>query len=386
MVEELEMSKGDYESLLLVVDKIYESPFETTGWVDALDELTKFVGCMAADLYISHADAPPVMAHYGFFDDLMEEYLTHYHDQNGRVKAVQAKPTGGMVTDHDVVSRTEMSQSPFYQDFIFKYGYGLNIACAALNEPNESALFGVHYPFGVDPYTTENFRRLELVMPHISRAARLRNRLRISLDREHRLAAAIDKISLGIVLLDRKGEVVQVNAAGERLLAEARGMSIVHRQVRIEQPDLHRAMEQLVLTTIRQNPVEGGSGGAISIGSPASSPALSIHVFPVPHRASREESLGAIVVLSDSHSRIPSTAHDVVRTILELTSAEAQLTIALANGESIASYARRTSRSVETVRSQLKRTMQKTNVSRQSDLVRLTLNSVGFLVDNDEER
>ncbi|MCZ7599576.1 MAG: hypothetical protein M5U09_20075 [Gammaproteobacteria bacterium] len=223
MVEELEMSKGDYESLLLVVDKIYESPFETTGWVDALDELTKFVGCMAADLYISHADAPPVMAHYGFFDDLMEEYLTHYHDQNGRVKAVQAKPTGGMVTDHDVVSRTEMSQSPFYQDFIFKYGYGLNIACAALNEPNESALFGVHYPFGVDPYTTENFRRLELVMPHISRAARLRNRLRISLDREHRLAAAIDKISLGIVLLDRKGEVVQVNAAGERLLAEARG-------------------------------------------------------------------------------------------------------------------------------------------------------------------
>lgn len=49
----------------------------------------------------------------------MQVYLSQFQEYNGRVKAMQAKPAEGIVTDHDVATPNEMAKSPFYQDFDF---------------------------------------------------------------------------------------------------------------------------------------------------------------------------------------------------------------------------------------------------------------------------
>ena len=371
------MPQGEYRQLLRVIDRIYEASLDSAHWACALSELVAFTGAIAADLYITDTDHPPFISFTGISDELMHDYLAHFHDQNDRVKAIQLSSEGALVTDYDVTTPDEMARSPYYQDLLFKHGYGLFIGCNSLTRAGESALFGVHYGRGVDGYRKEHFRRLQLVMPHIRRAARLQNRIRTTGAKASRLAAAIDAVSSGIVLLDCNGEVVHCNLAAERLLSLNRGVRLRRRRVEIAQASLDRTLQRAIFEAIKRDPVSRGAGDAVSIDGETPTEALSLIVFPLPLRLSLEDCIGAIIVISEPFSRVPPAADVIVRAIFDLTPAEAQLAIALANGETVNSYAKRTGRSIETVRGQLKTIMGKTGVKRQSALVRLILNTLG---------
>jgi DNA-binding CsgD family transcriptional regulator len=77
----------------------------------------------------------------------------------------------------------------------------------------------------------------------------------------------------------------------------------------------------------------------------------------------------AIAVLSEP--RMGAAGAAMVQSLFDLTPAELSVVQAIAAGQTIASVARHTGRSVETVRSQLKAAMAKTGCSRQIDLVLL---------------
>lgn len=365
--------------LLSLVEEIYESSLDPVRWTDVLDKLSGFVGAIGADLYISRADVPPFVSFTGISDDLMHDYLTHFHDQNERVKAIARKPEGATVTDYDVVTRAEMARSPYYQEFLSKNGYGLFIGCSSLNRRDESALFGIHYARGVDAYRKEHFRRLQLVMPHVRRAAQLQNGLKTSIAKEARMAAVIDTISSGLVLLDRNRKIVHLNLAAERLLTKKTGAFITNQRVRLVQPDLDRRLQRITFDAIRRHVDTRDGGSALLVRSEHSSYPLSIVVFPLPLRVCLEDSVGAILVITEPFARVPTIALDIIMAVFGLTAAEARLAMALANGETVKSYARRIGRSVETVRDQLKTTMAKTGANRQAGLVRLVLNTIGSL-------
>jgi len=81
----------------------------------------------------------------------------------------------------------------------------------------------------------------------------------------------------------------------------------------------------------------------------------------------------AIAVLVDPDARLVP-AIDTLRSVLELTPAEARLAIALQSGDDIAAASTRLNISAETVRKQLKAIFAKTGVRRQSDLIALLAN------------
>jgi hypothetical protein len=138
-------------------------------------------------------------------DDLMNDYLDHYHSRNQRVFALQNTSQGGLITDLDIFTPVEISRSPYYQDLIFRNGYGLCIGGTPLKSRRQTAMSGVHLARGVDGYRDENFRKLKRVMPHMRRAVQIRNRLRDETSGTQQLSACIDSLSIGVVLLDKRG-------------------------------------------------------------------------------------------------------------------------------------------------------------------------------------
>ena len=355
------MPHGEYESLLRVVDRIYDAALDSTCWAQALDELTRFVGAIAADLYITHAtDVPPFLAFTGISD-------------------VQASPEDKFTLDYDIASPDEIARSPYYQDLLFKNGYGLFIGANALNRGRELAGFGVHYEYKVDPYQSHHFERLKRILPHLRRTAQLQNRLKQSVARESRLAGVIDAMASGMVLLDSRAQITHINRAAERLLAKGNGVSIRARKLKIAHPDLDRKLARVIGDTIRQGRDLGRPGGTIRVDRPDGACALSIIVLPLPLHVHLEQELGAMLVISDLYARVADAALDITRKLFGLTHAEAELAVALANGETVNTYARRTGRSVDTVRDQLKSAMGKAGVNRQAALVRLILNTTGSL-------
>ena len=82
---------------------------------------------------------------------------------------------------------------------------------------------------------------------------------------------------------------------------------------------------------------------------------------------------GAVLAHLSGGPEQPCTIRERMMTRYKLPSAEAAVVEALAAGESLAALARRTHRSLHTVRPHLARVMSKTGTSRQSEIVRLAL-------------
>ncbi|MEM7677298.1 MAG: helix-turn-helix transcriptional regulator, partial [Myxococcota bacterium] len=77
-----------------------------------------------------------------------------------------------------------------------------------------------------------------------------------------------------------------------------------------------------------------------------------------------------LVLISDPDAKLPLQP-DALRRLYRLTPAESRLCAALANGNTLKTYAEAEGVALETVRSQLKQAMVKTDTHKQAQLVRL---------------
>lgn len=130
-----------------------------------------------------------------------------------------------------------------------------------------------------------------------------------------------------------------------------------------------------------ENPACEGCGGAFFLKGTESTGPLTVVVAPLPIRTRREDSLGAMVLVTAARCHVPDATRDMLRSVFGLTPAEARLAVGLANGQTLHGYADAANVSVETARCLLKRSMKKTGVHRQSEFVRLITLDFGFIRD-----
>jgi DNA-binding CsgD family transcriptional regulator len=84
--------------------------------------------------------------------------------------------------------------------------------------------------------------------------------------------------------------------------------------------------------------------------------------------------LAACVLIAHGRaSPVQTVAPQLLRHVYQLTPAEVQIALAIADGETLKTYAQRRDISVNTASTQLKRVFSKTGLKRQSDLVRWLL-------------
>ena len=89
---------------------------------------------------------------------------------------------------------------------------------------------------------------------------------------------------------------------------------------------------------------------------------------------------GNAVIMIHDPDRPRVEGGELVRRQFALSPQEADLVCAIADGSSLDEFARRSNRTLEAVRSQLKRVFRKTGTSRQSELVKLVLSGPACMV------
>ena len=119
--------------------------------------------------------------------------------------------------------------------------------------------------------------------------------------------------------------------------------------------------------------------GSMRLGRSSGGPPYVVHVKPVavPHPDYGAQHVAALVLIVEpgSRRRIDS---GLVATALELTPAESQVAVGLAEGKSVPDIAKATGLSKNTVYWYLQQIYQKNSISRQVDLVRLVLSTTEF--------
>ena len=234
--------------------------------------------------------------------------------------------------------------------------------------------------------SSSGFQALELevlhfLLPHLHRAFKLHLQFSALKAQSLGLEAALDVLPTGVILLGSTGKVMTMNRAASALILEADGLLATRDGLRAERQAesalLVRAIQQAILESSRNDiPV----GATVLVSRRTRSP-LQILVSPI-----RNSTLSAIFttqpiaaiafVIDPSRQHRPT--HDILRALFGLTPAECRVALLLGDGHAPKAIAGMLGVSIDTIRSQMKSIFAKTDVKRQSELIRVLLNNSGI--------
>jgi DNA-binding CsgD family transcriptional regulator len=190
--------------------------------------------------------------------------------------------------------------------------------------------------------------------------------------RATQLEAVLDHLAVACLLLDATGRLIHANLGAEAVLRSSAPLRVVQGRIVANGTANQRVWEAL----LRRLTHAGGpaEGTAAVLDTDQGTP---LRVMSLPLTPPRSETLGlmppsaplGLVCIGRTAPRSDGAAA-TLQGLFGLTPAQADLTVALFEGESVREYAERRERSLNTVRTHLKEVFAKTGARRQADLIR----------------
>ncbi len=133
------------DSLLTAIEAIYAAGLDETLWSNALAEVMRAVGGVAATLEVFERDTARLTEfHYHDLPPGNElAYLDHYFSLNPRIPALIGGKPGNIVTDYTVLDERSMNRDAFYAGFLRPTGYRYFIGAMFDASAHEAFLFSV---------------------------------------------------------------------------------------------------------------------------------------------------------------------------------------------------------------------------------------------------
>jgi DNA-binding CsgD family transcriptional regulator/PAS domain-containing protein len=371
-------------TLLELIDLVYAAAEDSERWDPFLSRCGEVfrapVGAIVfEDLRTHKARVTRIV---GMDPDLVREYEQYYAGRNAWMEAGLPRVAVGepvrseMLLPDDALLRTE------YYDGILR-PLGARHLLAAFLFRSESALSQISFlrPHSVGECDERETALFAHLIPHLQRAFQLHRRL-VELKSEHELAIeALDRVPVGVLLLDGKGKAFLVNRSAREILSAKDGLSLQNDGLHAGRPAETAALHRLLSDALQTGAGKGvSSGGVLSISRPSLRRPYSVFVTPL--RADRsafgESGAVAAVFLSDPEKK-PETNPEALKRLYGFTPAEARIAERLLQGESVGEAAEELHVSVNTARTHVKSMFDKTDTHRHRELLRILLSGIATI-------
>ena len=306
-------------------------------------------------------------------EDLEREYLKTYHPIDERVPRFRQLPARRLVHITDLYTAEELKTSPTYNEILRRAGMqdGLNVRLPGLDGSHIG--WGLNDPVDSEGWGPSRIAMVQRLLPHIQQFVRVRQALVRAEARTTTVTALLDNPRIGVLELDRRGRILAANDRAHTILRHGDGLVDRDGMLRARAPADQVRLERLVGDAL---PAAGAVAvsGSIVLRRSAVVPPFVVHVKPVgvPHPDHGARHVAALVLIVE-----PGRQHrinpDLVATTLDLTPAETQVAVWLAEGKSVRDMAEATGHTDAAIYWHLQRIYQKHSLSRQADLVRLVL-------------
>lgn len=313
-----------------------------------------------------------------------QSWARHWHQHDLWVERSAAVGLSRVVTDRDLVTRTEQRKSGFYQEWLRALDIHHMVGAVFPAGDSSLAVLGVHRPERAGAYEEGDRRKLTLLLPHLQRALWLGQRL--SKQAAHTTIAeeALQRIDAAVFALDAHCHIVTTNHRAEALLHDDKHSFAVSTG-RLKLAD--SLLNQRLIEQVRSSTCTA-QGKASALGSVMLIPrrnrlALTMMVTPLPlHNpplsgAVTQDRPLALVMIRDPEA--PKPALDCLRQLFGFTRTEAVVAANLATGLSLDAVAQRCGMGGATVRSHFKSILAKTGTHRQAEAVAQIARSVAGL-------
>ncbi len=218
-----------------------------------------------------------------------------------------------------------------------------------------------------------DFRHLQymqLLAPHLDRAARLQMRLNVATLRSELVSGALDHLTVGLIVVDQAGSRIWHNRRASEIASDPQALTFVGQRLAGRDCASTQSIRELIARA-----VDRGEAGLLPIEREDSRPLL---LVAAPLKPSGMYDLSAqpgetgygVLFISDP-DRPENLSVESLRSAFELTYREAQTAIAIAHGHGLKTAARAMGVAPTTARSQLQQVFAKTGTSHQAELAAL---------------
>ncbi|MFN3914951.1 MAG: helix-turn-helix transcriptional regulator [Aquabacterium sp.] len=275
-----------------------------------------------------------------------------------------------IITDEDLVRPEEQARSGFYQEWLPHLGIHHMLGAVFPVAQGVMGVLGIHRPREAGAYTDQERRQAAIILPHLQRALHIAQRLN-ALDRQHSAALqALDRLDAGVLIVDRRGLIIQSSARAEVMLRECPELVVDGGRLSLHPPSLRDKLLALVRAALDTAQGRGGQAGTALIVPRSQRTPLVLSVAPLSAHAGvyDRDQPAALIFIRDPEASLDVTH---LRELFGLTRAEATVAAALGRGRSLEDIATDLNVSIGTVRTHLKRSLAKTGTHRQAQLVAL---------------
>ena len=306
------------------------------------------------------------------------EYLEVYHPIDERVPRVRRLPDSRLVHVTDLYTAKELKTSPTYNEILLRSRHqnSLNVRLEVSDGSHITWCLGD--PVASDGWGASQIATIRTLLPHIRQFIRVRQTLVRAEARDTSVTALLDNSRIGVLHLDRRGRILEVNDRASSILGQGDGLSDRDGVLCAREAADRLRLERLVASALPAAEAVAVSGSML-VGRGAGAPPLVVHVKPVavpqPDYGARHTAALILIVEPRNQHRIDP---DLVAGALGLTPMESRVAVWLAEGKSVRDMAETTGRTEGSIYWHLKQIYQKQPISRQADLVRLVLSITEF--------
>lgn len=366
-----------------VIGDIYDAGSNDRDWQAVGKKLFNCLGADSGTLRFKNADGRSVNVFQ--LEETGENRYTDYYSHIDPIRTAmnQVMPGGdwsrAVVTPAELVDEDLYRKSEFYRDFARPNGQD-HMLLGTLGD-EEHTLIGF-FRNGM-AFGTRERSILCSLMPHVQRAVQLRRRLHAAENNARMGYAAFEALPGSALVVDAELNVLFANGAAARNLS-VRGYPI---SISSASPHVGCGSKLAIanrnkaarLRELVEDAANGGSGGAMRIELDVSEDdrigQLAVFVSPQPAQFSPNQApLGTpapVLVLISELSRPSAPKPSLLSDLFGLSIAEGAVALALLGGQTAETVARERDVSLETVRSQIRTVLRKTEATNLRDFERI---------------
>jgi DNA-binding CsgD family transcriptional regulator len=357
-----------------VIDLVYTAAAEPTAWMPFL----RGVGALTASDVVpfmvwdyARRDGQCVRVH-PLDDRTIQEYATWaphnpYVRQNPRLAPGQIRIIEA--------AEPQIRTSAFYNEWLRpRLGVGHNLAITLFSDADMSVQLSPLRDARKPPYGAREANILRTLSPHLLRALTIERKLAFVATEHGGGAEALDRAPTGMFLLDGRGRVVFLNRAAQAIVDQGDGLGLDAKGTLVAA----RSAEWSRLKTLIAGACATGAGrgiaagGALRVSRPSERRAYQVLVSPLRHRPLLLSPISpCAIVFAAEPDRSPNGSEEALRELYGLTPAEGRVARLLAEGQRVSEIADTLSVREATVRTHVKRLLEKTGSRTQADLMRI---------------
>jgi DNA-binding CsgD family transcriptional regulator len=348
-----------------LVDRIYECAFAPELWPGVLGELSTIATARAGFLFISngriHDWASSTQVGVDAIRPFVENGGVARSERFGRL--LRANHVG-FLRDHEIFTDEEMAADPFYRDVIYPRGLGRAVATAIHLPTGDSFSISLEREYGRGPVEDAAVHVLDGLRPHLARGALISARLQ--LERARVASNTLSALGMPALVLNENSKVLAANPLIEAMtdFVQWRAYGRLSLMDRSADKLLHEAiatMDSAGDSGVRSFPVRDAQSNARMVA----------HVIPI-RLSARDIFVRCAAALVLTPVALPQAPPvELVRSLFDLTAAEARVARSLASGQAADDIASAAGVSLNTIRTHVRGVLEKTGCNRQSEVVAL---------------